>query len=42
MKKEEPSPPLPTSTSQIFDNILEPDHRTIKQRVKAKQSFREL
>jgi putative transposase len=42
MKKEEPSPPLPISTSQIFDNILELDHRAIKRRVKAKQSFREL
>jgi DDE domain len=33
--------PLPPSAAPILNNLLEQDHRAIKRRVKAKQSFRE-
>jgi transposase, IS6 family len=36
-----PAPPLSASAVQYLNNILEQDHRAIKRRVKAKQSFRE-
>jgi hypothetical protein len=36
-----PAPPLQHRPVQYLNNILEQDHRAIKRRVKAKQSFRE-
>jgi transposase-like protein len=40
-KGRNPAPSLPTSTGPYLNDILEQDQRAVKQRVKAKQSFRE-
>jgi transposase-like protein len=41
MKRKEACTPLPTSTGPNLNNSLEQDHRAVKRRAKAKQSFRE-